>query len=195
LKILFGSKEKLQVSRVLALLGCIVFTASIFYPFLQIKWIDTSWGWNIRMHSLNFWSFQEADIPENAYSHLAFADYWTYWQALVGGPPLFLSFGRITYYMFATQLLTIAAGFVTIFKQKRYTIALPTLFAATTLVLMILAENAASDLVGQKTLQSGFWLTAISFSLFLTTLSSLCVWNKTLPQPTNQPKLRLPDSF
>lgn len=173
MQILLGLKKKLRVSRALALLGCIVFTASIFYPFLQTAWFVPWWAWKARVHYVDYWSFQEAATPRDPYTYFAFADYWIYEQALGAGPPFSLSFGRITYYMFATQLLTIAASFLAIIKQKRCAIVLPTLFAATTLVLMILAQNASSDLAGQKTFQSGFWLTAVSLTLFSTAMISL----------------------
>lgn len=183
MRVFSGLKMKLHAWRVITILGCIVFTASIFYPFLQSAWLDPSWekeGYTI------YWSFREVmtdsmSSESGIRQDFTFAYCWTQEQIFGTVPPLFPWFGPITLLMFETQVLTVSASCLAVIKEKRYTIILPTLFAATTLLLMILAHEATSYYSG-KTFQTGFWLTAISLTLFSTNAISLAL--KKLPKQT-----------
>jgi hypothetical protein len=161
------SKQKSRLTRLISLLACTIFAASVFFPFLQapfLRLVDRP-----ENDYALLWSYKEIltvsyEGTGRKWLEYGFADYWT--LQLVWGvtPALFPWLGIIAYTTFEFQIITVSAGVLAVFKGKRKLYLLQTLFAATTLVLLTLVPSAVSGYY-DKIFQTGFWLTLASVIL------------------------------
>jgi hypothetical protein len=103
------------------------------------------------------------------YVERSFDQYWLQnWNIGVGS---WIGYSMMA--MFLLQALTIASGVITIMKNSRVLMLLPTLSNTVVVVLMSTISWSMSDSYVRKFLP-GFWLTLLSIPIFLSAIVVYC---------------------
>lgn len=158
--------------RVVTISAIVVFLISIFNPFLNAVWRGlripeyfSSWPGEMWSFEQLFYYFDIAGPAALVYVERSFDQYWL--QDWSVGVASWTGYALMT--IFLLQALTIASGVITIVKNNRVLILLPTVSSTLVAALMSIISWSMSYSY-EKKLLPGFWLTLLSIPIFLSAI-------------------------
>jgi hypothetical protein len=159
--------EKKKVLKYLGLLACLLFLASLIFPFYKLTYVTGHWFEDVQIHSTYYWSFtvQEEHSSTGFITH-TFTNYWFYEHSFydqVLDPKL----SPVFILMFVAQILTLGSGVASIFVKKRILAFVPVILCFGVTMSMVYVNFVLSEYFGVGTYQAGYWLTYLSMFVFL----------------------------